>query len=105
MIGNPGGTFGIETRLRNRRPRNHAVTVGRCKASRQVLGPNQPSIQWVPVSNWVGVEGAGHVDDMSPPTSEEIEDVRCHSFTLPLSFVETMLNESQGIFLYTSISL
>jgi hypothetical protein len=69
---------------------------GRFKASRQALGPIQPSIQWVLVTNYIGVERPEHVVDQSPTPSAETENVRYHAFTLPRSFMETMLNETQG---------
>jgi len=82
--------------LRNRRLRNHGGIVRRCKASRQVLGHTQPSIRWVPVTNCIGLERPGHGLDKSLPPSEKTENVRCCAFTLPHSFMETRLNETQG---------
>ena len=68
------------------------------------MRPTQSSIQWVQVTNCIRVERPAHVVDKSPPRSEEIENVRCHAFTLPHSFMETMLNETQEeIYFYLNV--
>jgi hypothetical protein len=43
-------------------------------ASRQALGPNQPSIQWVPGSSSLGVKRQGREADHLSPSSDEIKN-------------------------------
>jgi hypothetical protein len=50
-------------------------------ASRTVLGPTQPPIQWVPGALSLGVKRPEREDDHSPPPSAEVKE--CVELYLP----------------------
>jgi hypothetical protein len=55
-------------------------------ASRTVLGPTQPPIQWVPVALFLGVKRSERVADHSPPSSAEVKgwvELYLHSNNTP----------------------
>jgi hypothetical protein len=53
-------------------------------ASRTVLGPTQPPIQWVPWALSLGVKGPGREADHSPPFSAEVKNAWKSTSTPPI---------------------
>jgi hypothetical protein len=53
-------------------------------ASRPVLGPTQPPIQWVPGVLSLGVKRPGRETDHLPPSSAEIKNVWSFTSTPPI---------------------
>jgi hypothetical protein len=51
-------------------------------ASRSVLGPTQPPIQWVP-----GALSPGREADHSPPSSAEVKETWIYTSTPPYAFM------------------
>jgi hypothetical protein len=76
--------------LRPGRPRGRSSSPGRVKiflfstASRPVLGPTQPPIQWVPGAVPPGVKRQGREADRSPPTSAEVKKTWIYTSTPPI---------------------
>jgi hypothetical protein len=68
-------------------PRGRNLSSGKGKvfllstSSRPVLGPTQPSIQWVPGALSPGVKRPGHEADHSPPTSVEVKKTWIYTST------------------------
>jgi hypothetical protein len=52
--------------------------------SRQVLGPTQPPIQWVPGALSLGIKQPGHKADCSPPSSAKVKNVWSYTSTPPI---------------------
>jgi hypothetical protein len=80
--------------LRDGRPRGRISSPGRGKifllstsASRPVLGPIQPPIQWVPGGSFPGLKRPGREAGNSPPTSAEIKNTWIYTSTLPYVFM------------------
>jgi hypothetical protein len=79
MIKEPGWRNQYSNWLQAGRPRGLSSSPGRVKnylfsaLSRPVLGPTQPSIQWVLGALFPGVKRQGREADRSPPTSAEVK--------------------------------
>jgi len=83
-------------------------TPGRCKdfllfttASRPVLGPTQPPIEWIPGCLSLGVKRPGHEADYTPPSSAKVKSVWHCSSTLPFIFMVWCLVEHRDNFAFT----
>jgi hypothetical protein len=72
--------------LRAGRPMGQNSSPGRIEnflistSSRPVLGPTQPSLQWVPGALFLGVKRPGREPDHSPP-SAEVKNTWIYTFT------------------------
>jgi hypothetical protein len=53
-------------------------------ASRPVLGPTQPPIQWVPGTLSLGVKQLGREADHSPPSRNEVKNAWSYTSTPPI---------------------
>jgi hypothetical protein len=70
-------------------------------ASRTVLGPTQPPIQWVPESLSLGVKRPGREADYSPPSSAEVKYPWSYTFTPPYVFMAWCLVKHRDNFTFT----
>jgi len=70
-------------------------------ASRQALGPNQPTNQWVPVVLSLRVKRPGRPADNSPPSSAKVKSAWSYSSTPPYAFTAWRSVKAQGqLYLY-----
>jgi hypothetical protein len=106
---------GIATRLRARQSGFLEFDSRRClgiflftTASRMVLGPIQPPIQWVPGALSLGVEQPRREANHSPPSSAEVKEWVALYFHSPirLNGVALILKKAQGqLYLHPSVSV
>jgi hypothetical protein len=61
-------------------------------ASRTVLGPTQPPIQWVPGALSLGVKCPGRETDHSPPSSAWVKNAWSYTSTPPIRFHGVVLS-------------
>jgi hypothetical protein len=90
---NKASLVSIMTRLRDARPGfdswhgQERVSFFFTTASRPVLGPTQPPIQWVPWVPCPGKKRLGREADHSPPSSTEVRNVWNYTSTTPCAFM------------------
>jgi len=70
-------------------------------ASRPVLGPAQPPIQWVPGALSRGLKRQNHEADHSSPSSVEVKNAWSHIFTPRYVFMVWCLVKHRDIFTFT----
>jgi len=68
-------------------------------ASRPVLGPTQPPIQWVPGTHTLGVKQQGHEDDHSHPSRAKVKSAWGYTSTLPICFCGVVLRYNTDNFI------
>jgi len=61
-------------------------------ASRLVLGPTQPPIQWVAGTLSLGAKHPVHEADHSPPSNAKVRDAWSYMYTPPLCLCDVMLS-------------
>jgi hypothetical protein len=75
-------------------------------ASRPVLEPTQPPIEWVPGALSLGVKRPGREADHSPSSSAEVKNAWIYTSTPQYAFVALYSVETQGqLYLYLQINL
>jgi hypothetical protein len=67
-------------------------------ASRTVLGPSQPPIQWLPGALSLGLKQPGREADHSPPSSAEVKNAWSYSSTPQYDFMAWCLVKHRGNF-------
>jgi hypothetical protein len=91
FITNRDSSVSIATRLRTGRPgfdsRQRLAIFLLTTASRPVLEPTQPPIQWVPWALSLGVKRLGREADNLPPSSAEVKNAWSYTSTLPYVFM------------------
>jgi hypothetical protein len=101
--GGRGSSVSSVTRLRAGRPGLDSLPGQEClliaTASRPVLGPTQPYIQWVPGTLSPGVKRPGREDDHLPPSSAEVKNTCSYTSTCPCVFMAWYLKLRTGTIL------